>query len=98
MNQSEDIDLLESEHVRRHDTCALVFCSVETDLDVPHGSRDGAASAEFLGKVPATIRSERGWRRLALPDASSDVSSSKMPTTRAASPNTSDLFNSLPID
>jgi hypothetical protein len=94
--------LLESAHITfvGKGSGALVFCSVEADLDVRYGSRDGAACAEFLRKVPTTIRmpvdaAGGDWHCLTPPRTRVFIQKAD---ARASSPNTSDLFNSLLMD
>jgi hypothetical protein len=64
MDQWEDLDLLEPAHITfiGKDSGELVFGTVEADLDVRYGARDGSACAEFSweGSDDNTHASGRG--------------------------------------
>jgi hypothetical protein len=68
MDQWEDIDLLEPAHITfaGKDGGELVFGTIEADLDVRYGSRDGSACAEFCweGSDDNTHASGRGCAAL----------------------------------
>jgi hypothetical protein len=67
-SHERQLDLLEPAHITftGKDGGELVFVSVEADLDVRYGSRDGSACAEFSweGSDDNTHASGRGWAAL----------------------------------
>jgi hypothetical protein len=68
MDEWDEIDLLGSAHITftGKDGGELVFITIEADLDVCYGSRDGAACAEFSweGFDDGSPAGGRGWAAL----------------------------------